>query len=179
MLKAPLLEVLFPVTTSLLLEIYISIRLKKLPWLSLKSVTMGHLLMALAVFVIVNNQQNNVQFKSIQVALILLGFQLLYTLKYRYFFIECVRKMCCVSNSVVPRQLDLELNDIGIFVGPQRSVEMNKMDNEEERNVIKPKSDLTTVSIAKPDNSKDDKYGGVYMGSPKRPVKENKIEDKK
>ena len=74
----PLLDVLFPVTTSLLLEIYISIRLKKLPWLSLKSVTMGHLLMAIVLLVIVNNQQNNVQFKSIQMALVLLGCQMLY-----------------------------------------------------------------------------------------------------
>ena len=74
-----------------------------------------------------------------------------------------------ISNSVAPSQLDLELNDIGIFVGPQRSFR-NNIDNE---------VDLTTVPVAKSDNSEDDRYGGTYMGSPKMPVKENMLVSRK
>ena len=41
--------VLVPVGLSLTLELYIGIRLRKLPWLSLRSVTLGHLVMGASV----------------------------------------------------------------------------------------------------------------------------------
>ena len=128
--KYPLLT-LVPIVSELLisflLELYISIKLKKLPWTSLKSVTLGHIFMGMIPILIATRNKDNVKIFPIKSSMLILALQTLYALKYRTHIIQLLRRLCCnlTVNSIAPDQQDLELNDIGIFVGPPRALTGN------------------------------------------------------
>ena len=105
---------------SFLLELCISIKIKKLPWTSMKSITLGHIFMGMVIIAPTFNY--NGKFFPIQTSLLILSLQTLYALKYRTHSIKVLKRFCCneTTNSVVPGSQDLQLDDIGIFVGPQR-----------------------------------------------------------
>ena len=156
---------------SFLLELYISVRLKKLPFFSLKSATLGHVFMAAGVGIIVmGDMYENSLFSSIELLLLILLLQILYCFKYKSFIDELVRKSCCtrVNPHNIPEQQDIELNDIGIFVGskmgaintpfePVPALEnANNNSNRVTSNTIEGGSDNIDIND----------FGGVYIGSP-------------
>ncbi len=116
--------------SSFLLECYLAIKVKKLPWFSLKSVTIGHLIMVSVLY-----SKNFIQFSStamygIKPSLTLLTFQFLYFLKYRDHAIKFAKEFCLTrTNRINPDEESDDLNDFGIFVGPQNAnnIEKNEM----------------------------------------------------
>ena len=108
-----------PVGISLALELYIGVRLKKLPWLSLKSVTLGHLVMGACMWILFTLGQGSNLFISIRISLLHLIIQFLYTVKYKTFMIEYTKGICDLTHTVSSNNEDSELNDFGIFVGPK------------------------------------------------------------
>ena len=103
------------------LECYIALKVKKLPWFKLKSVTIGHLIMGATLY------SKNLQFSSmimygIKPPLTVLIFQFLYFLKYRDQAIEFAKQFCLTrTNRINPDEESDDLNDFGIFVGPQNT----------------------------------------------------------
>ena len=104
-----------------LIELCIGIKIKKLPWSSFKSVALGHVFLMGIVLIALGNKYQKM-FYSIQLSLVILSLQVLFALKYRTHIIKVLKGFCCntTTNSVAPEQPDPELNDFGIFVGPQR-----------------------------------------------------------
>ena len=115
--------VFIPVGLSLALELYIGVRLKKLPWLSLKSVTLGHLVMGAFWWLFFSVGQGQNLFNSIRMSMILIILQFLYTVKYRTFITEFTKGLIRLNNSVSTNIEDSDLNDFGIFVGPKEIAE--------------------------------------------------------
>jgi hypothetical protein len=110
-----------PVGISLALELYIGVRLKKLPWLSLKSVTLGHFVIGACMWILFTLGQGSNLFISIRISLLHLIIQFLYTVKYKTFMIEYTKGICDLTHTVSSNNGDSELNDFGIFVGPKET----------------------------------------------------------
>ena len=101
-----------------LIELCISIKIKKLPWSSLKSVTLGHVFMMGIVLIALGNKYQKI-FHSIQLSLVISSLQVLFALKYRTYIIKVLKGFCCntTTNSVAPEQPGPELNDFGSLGG--------------------------------------------------------------
>ncbi len=82
---SPSLTIIVFLSSSFLLECYLAIKVKKLPWFSLKSVTIGHLIMGSLLFIrnSIFIQSSSMAMHGIKPSLALLIFQFLYFLKYR------------------------------------------------------------------------------------------------
>jgi hypothetical protein len=134
------------VAFSLLIELYIGIKIKKLSCFRFIPVTIGHLFMIAFLLFIFDMTNQNENFESIKYSLIMISLQFLYLVRQKDYVIELVIKCRNVlNNTVVPGNQDLEINDFGIFVGPQ---------------VI---SDPSLDSDEIPSRDTLD-FGGVYMG---------------
>ena len=123
------MRIIVILSSSILLECYLAIKIKRLPLFSLKSVTIGLLVMGAGLFTI------NIQFSSpalsvIKMPLAFLTFQFLYFLKYRDHAIKVAKMFFLNStNRINPDEEGDNLNDFGIFVGPQyaNNSERNEM----------------------------------------------------
>ena len=83
-----------------------------------------------------------------------------------------LRKFCCFlpSNSVSSGQQNLDLNEIGRFVGPQQSANNTNQSNEARENSSNIVNSIPTINPRSEDyeiNATSDRnnYGGVYIGS--------------
>ena len=124
----------------------IGIKIKKLSCFRFIPVTIGHLFMIAFLLFIFDMTNQNENFESIKYSLIMISLQFLYVVRQKDYVIELVIKCRNVlNNTVVPGNQDLEINDFGIFVGPQ---------------VI---SDPTQISDKIPSRNTHE-FGGVYMG---------------
>ena len=119
--RAPVLVyILF--TASLLLEFYIGMLIKRLSCIRLIPVTLGHLYMIACMYILTNYQ--DCSNTLMQALLIAVSLQFMYVLRQKEYTIELVKKSCNVLNdTVVPVNENSELNDFGIFVGPQGTSE--------------------------------------------------------
>ena len=134
------------VAFSLLIELYIGIKIKKLSCFRFIPVTIGHLFMIAFLLFIFDMTNQNENFESIKHSLIMISLQFLYLVRQKDYVIELVIKCRNVlNNTVVPGNQDLEINDFGIFVGPQ---------------VVSDPS-LDSYEIPSRDTLE---FGGVYMG---------------
>ena len=134
------------VALSLLIELYIGVIIKKLSCFRFIPVTIGHLFMIAFLLFIFDMTNQNENFESIKYSLIMISLQFLYVVRQKDYVIELVTKCRNVlNNTVVPGNQDLEINDFGIFVGPQ---------------VISDPS-LDSYEIPSRDTLE---FGGVYMG---------------
>ena len=151
------------VTTSLVVEIYIGIKVKKLPWTSLKSVTIGHIMFGITL-VIVYKRVDSVIIHSIQPSLIFLIFQILYTIRLKEHFMAKIKKIC--SPSVEPIESENhDLNSIGIFVGAGQN--RRSISNVSQSVTSSSNFKVNTFVPPKKLNRSDTKYdlfGGVYVG---------------
>ena len=124
----PLIIIVF-LSSSFLLECYLAIKIKRLPWFSLKSVTVGHLVMGAGLSAIYI-QFSGLAMYVIMMPLAFLTFQFLYFLKYRDHAIKVAKMFFLNStNRINPDEEGDNLNDFGIFVGPQNAnnSEINEM----------------------------------------------------
>ena len=134
--------VIISIISSFIMEVYIAIKLKKLPWSSLRSITIGHIIMSIWLFAS-SIKVSRMAMYGIKMPLSFLMFQLLYLLKNREFVLERIKRLCINNNRRVnPDDATLELNDFGVFVGQQIS---NIPDHE------------TPTSIS-------NEFGNVYIG---------------
>ena len=134
--------VIICILLSFIMEVYIALKLKKLPWSSLRSITIGHIIMSIWLFAS-SIKVNRMAMYGIKMPLSFLMFQLLYLLKNREFVLERIKRLCINNNRRVnPDDATLELNDFGVFVGQQIS---NIPDHE------------TPTSIS-------NEFGNVYIG---------------
>ncbi len=151
------------VTTSLVVEIYIGLKVKKLPWTSLKSVTIGHIMFGITL-VIVYKRVDYVIIHSIQPSLIFLIFQILYTIRLKEHFRAKIKKIC--SQSVEPIESENhDLNSIGIYVGGgqnRRSIS-NVSQSVTSSSNFKVNAFVPTKKLNRSD-TKYDLFGGVYIG---------------
>ena len=106
------------ILTSFISEMYVGLKVKKLPFCQLKSVTIGHLGMSLTALTFIEIDSNSIC--SIRPPLLCFIFQLLYVVKYRDFLIVKIRKLVS-PNNITPSD-DINLNEFGIFVGEPKSV---------------------------------------------------------
>ena len=134
-------------TASLLLELYIAIKIKKLSCIRFVSVTIGHMYMIACIFILTNNQGTQIIY--MQALSIAISLQLMYVLKQKEHTIELLKKCCSVTNNTVDLfNENIELNDFGIFVGPQ----------------VRTEPIFIIESGIRNPNMNDDAHGGVYMG---------------
>ena len=134
-------------TTSLLFELYIGIKIKKMSCTRFISVTFGHLYMTAGAYILLNFKDSSTAY--MHALSVIISFQLLYVLKQKEYTIELLKKYCKVPNNTVDLfNENIELNDFGIFVGPQVRTEPIF---------------IIESSIRNP-NMYDDAHGGVYMG---------------
>ena len=136
------------VALSLFLELYIGIRIKKLSCFRFIPVTIGHLFLIACLIVIFSNDTQNTNYQSIYMFYVVISLQFLFVINQKDYLIELIKKYknMLTNTAVTPVNEDLELNDFGIFVGPQVT------------------SDPTEESDEK-DHSKDtQEFGGVYVG---------------
>ena len=119
--------------------------------------------------IVMGDMYENSLFSSIELLLLILLLQILYCFQYKSFIDELVRKSCCtsVNPNIIPEQQDIELNDIGIFVGskmgaintpfePVPALENANNSNRVTSNTIEGDSDNIDIND----------FGGVYIGSP-------------
>ena len=135
-------------TFSLLLELYVGMIIKKLSCIRFIPVTIGHLYMIACIHVI-TNYQSSPMIQVIQGLFIIISLQFMYVLRQKEFAIELMKKLCkAPTNTVIPVNENIELNDFGIYIGPQ------------------PTSGHITVSRETGPRRKDDAElgGGVYVG---------------
>ena len=105
-------------TASLLLELYIAIKIKKLSCIRFVSVTIGHMYMIACIYILTNNQGTQIIY--MQALSIAKSLQLMYVLRQKEYTIELLKKCCSVTNNTVDLiNENIELKDFGIFVGPQ------------------------------------------------------------
>ena len=141
-------------SSSFALECYIAIRLKKLPWCSLRTVTIGHLLMGSGLL-LSSIKVSSMAMYGIKIPLAFLIFQFLYFLKYRDHALELAKKYLTRTNRINPDQEMGNINDFGIFVGPQNANNRGKtMDKPNEIRVF-------SISVGE---SNSDEFGGVFIG---------------
>ena len=137
------------VALSLFLELYVGIRIKKLSCFRFIPVTIGHLFLIACLIVIFSNDTQNTNYQSIYMFYIVISLQFLYVMNQKDYMIELIKKyknMLLTNTAVTPVNEDLELNDFGIFVGPQVTSDPTKESDEQ-------------------DQSKDtQEFGGVYVG---------------
>ena len=132
-------------TASLLLELYIGIKIKRLSCSRFIPVTLGHLYMIACMYVLTNYQDcSNTFLKSLSISISL---QFMYVLKQKEYTIELVKKCCNLPNNIVGLVSEnIELNDFGIFVGPQV--------------ISEPELEIDERDSSKEENT----FGGVYVG---------------
>ena len=120
---------------SFIMEVYIAIKLKKLPWSTLRSITIGHIIMTIGVFAS-SMRVSKMGMYGVKMPLMFLMFQLLYLLKYRKYANAQVRQLCIITpRRINPVDDDLnELNDFGVFIGHQKDI-YNIPDLESDTNV--------------------------------------------
>ena len=108
-------------SSSFLFECYLAIKIRRLPWFSLKSVTIGHLIMG-AGLLAASIEFSGLAMYVIKMPLAFLAFQFLYFLKYRDHAIKVAKRFCLTrTNRINPDEGSDNLNDFGIFVGPQNA----------------------------------------------------------
>ena len=105
------------IAISLVVELYISFKVKSC-FTSL-SVAIGHLYMIVCMFLIFTANRIDPLFESVQISFTTLSCQMLYILKYETYFLGIVRNTCMIDNNQVNSVIDDNLNDFGIYVGPQ------------------------------------------------------------
>jgi hypothetical protein len=134
------------VAFSMFIELYIGIKIKKLSCFRFIPVTIGHLFMIAFLIFMFDLTKQNPNLQSIQNPLIIISLQLLFVVRQKDYVIKFLKKCCNVlNNTVVPVNQDLEINDFGIFVGPQ-VISHPTLDSDE-----RPSRDTP-------------EFGGVYMG---------------
>ena len=105
-------------SASLLFELYIGIKIQKLSCIRFVSVTIGHLYMMGCMYILFNYHDSPIHY--VQAIIIMISVQLLYVLRQKDYTIDLLKKCCNVPNiTVVPVNESIELNNFGIFVGPQ------------------------------------------------------------
>ena len=130
------------VTFSLLLELYIGMIIKKLSCIRFIPVTIGHLYMIAIMHILINYQYPMIP--GMQPLTLIISLQLMYVLRQRDYTIELLKKYWNVANNtVVPVNDSIELNEFGIFVGPQV--------------ISDPNNNIESYP-------RDDEFGGVYVG---------------
>ena len=144
--------------SSLANELYIGIKVKMLPWRKLKTVTIGHVFVAM-LFYLTQIVYVDESFSCIRVSVLCFIGQLLYVLRYRSFLCEIIKKLA-PSNNVNPAVTSENLNEFGIFVGdalsPVYNIKIEKKGIE--------KIDLET-------------FGGVYIGEDPKEGKDTEIRE--
>ena len=106
-------------TSSLLLELYIGMIIKKLSCTRFIPVTIGHMYMIAGIHVI-TNYQSTPMIQVIQASFTVTSVQFMYVLRQKEFTIELLKKCFKVpTNTVVPVNENIELNDFGIYIGSQ------------------------------------------------------------
>ena len=98
---------------SFLSEIYISVKVKKLPWCQLKTVAIGHTIMAITALLLIGF--GNQAFHAIRHSLIFVSIQLLYVVRYRDFMHQAIKNIMN-RNEVAPTDGidELEMNVFGV-----------------------------------------------------------------
>ena len=109
------------ISASMMTELYIGIKIKKLPCTRFIPVTMGHIFMIACIQLIINFHKSSPNKDSVLPSFIVISLQLLYTYKVKNYVIEVTRKWFnnLTTNSVTPLNDNHDLNDIGIFIGCQ------------------------------------------------------------
>ena len=109
------------VALSLFLELYIGIRFKKLSCFRFIPVTIGHLFFIACLIVIFSDNSQNTNYQSIYMFYVVISLQFLFVIKQKDYIIELIKEYrnMLTNTTVTPVNEDLELNDFGIFVGPQ------------------------------------------------------------
>ncbi len=135
---------------SFLIECYISVKIKRLPLSSLKTGTIGHIMMT-STLILVSTNVENFAFYGVKAPFTFFVFQVLYLLKYRDYACHFIKELCsCNRNTVEPEHYQISLNEFGIFVGNNDALsteQTNKTLNEDF------------------EGSQNNKFGGVYVGS--------------
>ena len=75
--------------------------------------------MIVCMFLIFTANRFDPLFESVQISFTTLSCQMLYILKYETYFLGIVRNTCMIDNNQVNSVNDDNLNDFGIYVGPQ------------------------------------------------------------
>ncbi len=149
--------------SSLANELYIGIKVKMLPWTKLKTVTIGHVFVAM-LFYLTQIVYVDESFSYIRASVLCFFGQLLYVLRYRSFMCEIIKKLA-PTNNVNPSTTPENLNEFGIFVGDVLSNNVGKTSNATPNfNIRIEKIDLDT-------------FGGVYIGEDPKEVKNTEIRE--
>ena len=138
------------VIASFLIEMYIGLKVKKLPWSRLKSVTIGHVFLATTLSLFY--RMGSISFSSIHTALILFLVQVLYLIGYRDFVYEIFERITTANNVAPGREEDLDVNEFGIYIGHS-----HKSENRQRNNFSVSVIDISD-KYKGPNN-----YGGVYI----------------
>ena len=157
------------IVSSLANELYIGIKVKLLPWNKLKTVTIGHVFVAM-LFYLTQIMNVDESFSSIRASVLCFFGQSLYLLRYRSFLCEIIYKLA-PSNNVSPNTTSEEnFNEFGIYVG-----------NASHNNVG------TTMNVAPVFNIEIEKkkiekfdidtFGGVYIGEDLRKEKDTETRE--
>ncbi len=150
--KHDVVLVMLFVIVSFLIEMYIGLKVKKLPWSRLKSVTIGHVFLAamLSFFY----RMGSISFSSIHTALILFLVQILYLIGYRDFVHEEFKRITTANNVAPGREQDLDVNEFGIYIGHSHKPENRQRNN----------FSVSVIDVSnKYKGSNTDNYGGVYI----------------
>lgn len=114
---------------SFLIECYISVKIKRIPFTSLKTGTIGQIIMA-STLIIASTNFEAIALYGIKVTTTFFVFQVLYLLKYRDYACHMIKTLCPYNrNTVEPESYQISLNDFGIFVGNSTDIPSTVQNN--------------------------------------------------